>query len=94
MFNGKVHRGSGKDARGQQCDECKGSGYRGRLGYFELLVINSPLRKAISENRPVAEIFALAGEGFRTMRQDGIERAVEGVTTIEEVLRATQDAED
>ena len=62
--------------------------------YFELLVINSALRRAVSENRPVAELTALAAESYRTMRQDGIDRAAEGMTTIEEVLRATQDAED
>jgi type II secretory ATPase GspE/PulE/Tfp pilus assembly ATPase PilB-like protein len=93
MFNGRVYRGSGRGPRGQ-CDECNGSGYRGRLGYFELLVVNSALRRGISENRPVAELLALAGSEYRTMRQDGLERAAEGVTTIEEVLRATQDAED
>jgi type II secretory ATPase GspE/PulE/Tfp pilus assembly ATPase PilB-like protein len=87
LFNGKVWRGAG-------CDECKGSGYRGRIGYFELLVINPALRRAISENRPMGELMALMGDSFRTMRQDGIDRAAEGLTTIEEVLRATQDAED
>jgi type II secretory ATPase GspE/PulE/Tfp pilus assembly ATPase PilB-like protein len=93
MFNGKAWRGSGKGPKGV-CDECNGSGYRGRIGYFELLVITSALRRAISENRPTAELAALAGENYRNMRQDGLERAAEGVTTIEEVLRATQDAED
>jgi type II secretory ATPase GspE/PulE/Tfp pilus assembly ATPase PilB-like protein len=87
MFNGKVWRGAG-------CDECNGSGYYGRIGYFELLVVNAALRRAISENRPVAELTALAPDTYRTMRQDGIDRAAEGMTTIEEVLRATQDAED
>ena len=87
MFNGKVWRGPG-------CDECKGSGYYGRIGYFELLVINSALRRAVSENRPANELAALVPESYRTMRQDGIDRAALGMTTIEEVLRATQDAED
>jgi type II secretory ATPase GspE/PulE/Tfp pilus assembly ATPase PilB-like protein len=58
------------------------------------MIINSALRKGVSENRSVGELLALAGDGYRTMRQDGLERAAEGVTTIEEVLRATQDAED
>ena len=93
MFNGRAWRGSGMGTKGQ-CDECNGSGYRGRLGYFELMVINSALRRAISANKTSNELAALAGGGYRTMRQDGIERAAEGVTTIEEVLRATQDAED
>ena len=87
MFHGKVWRGTG-------CDECNNSGYYGRIGYFELLVINPGLRRAISENRPVTELPALVGDSYRTMRQDGIDRAAEGFTTIEEVLRATQDADD
>jgi type II secretory ATPase GspE/PulE/Tfp pilus assembly ATPase PilB-like protein len=87
MFNGTVSRGTG-------CDECNGSGYYGRIGYFELLVINPALRKAISENRPTTELATLVGDTYRTMRQDGIDRAAEGLTTIEEVLRATQDADD
>jgi len=87
LFNGMMWRGSG-------CDECKGSGTRGRLGYFELLAVNPQLRKAISENRSVADLTALASDTYRTMRQDGMDRAAEGFTTIEEVLRATQDADD
>jgi len=87
LFNGKMWRGAG-------CDECKGSGTRGRIGYFELLVVNPQLRKAISENRAVADLTALASDTYRTMRQDGMDRAAEGFTTIEEVLRATQDADE
>ena len=87
LFNGKVWRGAG-------CDECKGSGYYGRIGYFELLTITPAIRRAISENRTAAELAALAGDSYRIMRQDGIDRAAEGMTTIEEVLRATQDAEE
>jgi len=87
LFSGKMWRGAG-------CDECKGSGTRGRIGYFELLVVNPQLRKAISENRAVADLTALASDTYRTMRQDGMDRAAEGFTTIEEVLRATQDADD
>lgn len=87
MFNGKVWRGTG-------CNECNNSAYRGRIGYFELLLINPALRRAVSENRPANELLALAGEQYRTMRQDGLERAATGLTTIEEVLRATQDADE
>ena len=80
--------------RGAGCDECKGSGYRGRLGYFELLVITAGLRKAVSENKPISELAKLAPESYRVMRHDGLEKAALGMTTIEEVLRATQDADD
>jgi type II secretory ATPase GspE/PulE/Tfp pilus assembly ATPase PilB-like protein len=87
MFGGRVSRGTG-------CDECNGSGYRGRIGYFELLLINPQLRRAISENRSQAALAELAGETFATMRQDGMDKARQGLTTIEEVMRATQDTED
>jgi type II secretory ATPase GspE/PulE/Tfp pilus assembly ATPase PilB-like protein len=87
LFDGKVWRGTG-------CDQCKGSGYYGRIGYFELVLINPALRRAISEGRPTTELNKLLGDQFQTMRQDGIQRAAEGMTTIEEVLRATQDADD
>jgi type II secretory ATPase GspE/PulE/Tfp pilus assembly ATPase PilB-like protein len=87
LFNGRVWRGAG-------CDECNGSGYRGRLGYFELLVINAALRKAVSENRPASEFIKLAPETYHSMRLDGLEKAATGMTTIQEVLRATQDADD
>jgi type II secretory ATPase GspE/PulE/Tfp pilus assembly ATPase PilB-like protein len=87
MFNGKVWRGSG-------CNACNGSGHYGRVGFFELSTVNSALRKAISDNRPTSELRSLVGESFKTMRTDGLEKAAKGVTTIEEVLRATQDVED
>jgi type II secretory ATPase GspE/PulE/Tfp pilus assembly ATPase PilB-like protein len=86
-FGGKVWRGTG-------CDECNGSGYRGRIGYFELLVISSQLRRAVSENRSTAALIELAGASFETMRQDGMHKAQQGLTTIEEVMRATQDTEE
>jgi type IV pilus assembly protein PilB len=87
LFGGKVWRGVG-------CDQCNNTGQFGRLGYFELVTINSRLRRAISENRPTSELTELVGEDYKTMRQDGIEKARQGMTTIEEVFRATQDVED
>ena len=87
LFGGKTWRGAG-------CDKCNGSGFHGRVGYFELLRINAGLRKAISDNRPVAELAQLADESFLNMRDDGLRKAATGLSTIEEVLRATQDTED
>jgi type II secretion system protein E len=86
-FNGQVWRGEG-------CDKCNGSGYSGRLGYFEFLRINPMLRKAIAENRSASDLGRLKDAAFSTMREDGMRKAAAGLTTIEEVLRATQDAED
>jgi type II secretory ATPase GspE/PulE/Tfp pilus assembly ATPase PilB-like protein len=87
MFKGQVWRGQG-------CNSCNGSGFKGRIGYFELLTITSQMRRAISENRPTAELTALVDKSFSLMRQDGIRKASQGLTTIEEVMRATQDTED
>ena len=87
LFDGKVWRGTG-------CSKCNQSGLQGRLGFFELIQINPKLRRAISENRPTNELLPLAGESYRTMRSDGLNKAAQGLTTIEEVMRATQDTED
>lgn len=84
----------GMQWRGAGCDKCNNSGQLGRVGYFELLQISPSIRRAISENRPVSEIAALLPESYKTMRQDGLDKAVQGITTIEEVLRATQDTDD
>ncbi len=87
LFNGKVWYGAG-------CNACNGSGHRGRIGYFELLTINASLRRAISENVPAAELPQFAPKSYHPMRWDGIQKASRGLTTIQEVLRATQDADD
>ncbi|MBT5383283.1 MAG: Flp pilus assembly complex ATPase component TadA, partial [Phycisphaerae bacterium] len=79
---------------GQGCDKCNNSGYRGRVGFFELLRIQGNLRRAIADGAASADMAEALPESFRTMRQDGMDRAREGVTTVPEVLRATQDAEE
>lgn len=76
------------------CEECKRSGFRSRLGFFELLRINPKLRASISKGMSVNDLKAFVGEEFSTMRQDGMLKAAQGETTIDEVLRATQDVED
>ncbi len=86
-FHGKVWRGAG-------CKKCNKSGYHGRLGFFELIQVNPRLRKAISDNRSVAELTALLDDSFSSMRIDGMIKAAAGMTTIEEVLRATQDTDE
>ena len=86
-FDGMCHRATG-------CDECGNSGFYGRIGFFELITISSALRRAIAENQPTSDLRRLLADEFIPMREDGICRALEGVTTVEEVLRATQDTED
>jgi type II secretory ATPase GspE/PulE/Tfp pilus assembly ATPase PilB-like protein len=79
---------------GRGCDKCGNSGFRGRLGFFEIVRVSSPLRAAIAQNRPVHELKALLDSDFINMREDGIRKVAGGITTVEEVLRATQDVED
>ena len=68
------------------CDKCAGTGYRGRVGLHELLIGSDPIKKAIQEHARVAELFAIAlEEGMRTLKQDGIEKVLLGITDIHQV---------
>lgn len=77
--------------RGAGCEKCSNTGYRGRIGIFELLVINDEIRNMIMEKATSRELREKAiSLGMKTLRQDGIEKVVKGITTAEEVLRVTQ----
>jgi type II secretory ATPase GspE/PulE/Tfp pilus assembly ATPase PilB-like protein len=78
---------------GEGCDKCSNSGFRGRVGFFELVTIDPKIRSAISENRTASDLTSLLSESHITMRQDALSKASKGVTTIGEVLRATQDVD-
>jgi type IV pilus assembly protein PilB len=79
---------------GAGCDKCDNSGFRGRIGFFEVLMVTPAMRTAITEGRTAAyEILATAEPGHVTMRMDGLIKASGGLTTVDEVLRATQDTE-
>jgi type II secretory ATPase GspE/PulE/Tfp pilus assembly ATPase PilB-like protein len=68
------------------CDKCGNTGFKGRCGLHELLVASDRLKKAIQEHARVAEILAIAlEEGMRTLKQDGMEKCLMGVTHIKEV---------
>lgn len=84
----------GRTFIGKGCEKCSDTGFRGRLGFFELLPIKGSLRAAISEGASNTEIAERLPDSFNTMREDGMRRAREGLTTVPEVLRATQDAEE
>ncbi len=67
------------------------SGYRGRAGIFELLLVNEEIRRLASERASTADIQrAAARNGMRTLRQDGWRKVLEGVSTVDEVLRVTK----
>ena len=72
--------------RAKGCDACAGSGYKGRVGLHELLVGTDALKKQIQEHARVAELFATAiNEGMRTLKMDGIEKVLSGITDIKQV---------
>lgn len=81
-------------AMGRGCEKCNGSGFRGRMGFYEIARINAALRDGISKNRNSMDLRTLVDSDFVTMRDDGMAKAAAGVTTIDEVLRATQDLDD
>jgi len=75
--------------QGQGCEECT-NGYRGRRGIYEVLVVNDEVRDLVFQQVDSAVIRAKARAlGMRTLREDGLRKAVAGITTIEEVLRVT-----
>lgn len=75
---------------GKGCADCNETGYRGRKGLFELLVITEPIRELVNMRAPSGVIRGRALElGMRTLREDGIRTVLDGVTTVEEVLKYT-----
>ncbi len=78
--------------RGAGCDNCFGSGYRGRVGIFELMELNEEMRAAIIRNEDASKLTTLARRhGMRNLREDGWMKVAQGVTTPEEVIRVTQE---
>jgi type II secretory ATPase GspE/PulE/Tfp pilus assembly ATPase PilB-like protein len=68
------------------CDACSGTGYKGRVGLHELLLGSDTVKKHIQEHSRVAEVLATAlEEGMRTLKQDGIEKVLQGITDIHQV---------
>ena len=76
---------------GKGCAKCRGTGYNGRLGLYEILVLNDNLRDKISENPNVTELRRMCAEsGMVTLREDGFQKVVDGTTTVKEVLRVSE----
>lgn len=78
--------------RGKGCKQCGGSGYSGRIGIFELLVPDANITKLVLQRAPFEQIkqYCLKRGDFDSLRRDGLRKAIEGLTTIEQVLGATQ----
>jgi type IV pilus assembly protein PilB len=82
--------------KGKGCGHCSKSGYRGRLGIFELMLINAKIREMIFQNASSVDIREIAiKQGMRTLYMDGIQKVVKGISTLEEVYRnAKRTAQD
>jgi type IV pilus assembly protein PilB len=80
---------SGAFYRGKGCEECRGTGYRGRIGIFELLPITNELRELILKKQSNAELKATAQRTMITMHQDALQKASAGMTTLDEILRVS-----
>ena len=78
--------------RGHGCRHCQGSGYRGRTGVFEMMVVNDEIRSMILERTSSREIRQEAiRQGMNCLRDDGWRLVKSGITTLAEVLRVTKD---
>ncbi len=82
----KVYKGSG-------CDRCRKTGYSGRLGIYELLVMDDGLRDLVTRNPDVNQLRKLCRErGLVSLREDGFQKVMKGLTTVDEILRVTENA--
>jgi len=84
-----------KFAKGVGCGNCQGSGFRGRMAIFELMTMSSKVRELTFQQATTSEIRqAAVTEGMSTLYQDGIDKVLRGITTVDEVLRVAKRAED
>ena len=83
--------GQGKFFVGAGCDRCFQTGYRGRTGVYELMLINEEIQDLIHKRESAGIIKKTAlNAGLQTLRMDGVRKVIDGITTIAEVLRVTQ----
>ncbi len=75
---------------GRGCSECRFTGYKGRVGIFELLILNEPVKDAVLNKKTAYDIRRISAEtsGLITLLEDGIMKAANGVTTIQEIFRS------
>jgi type II secretory ATPase GspE/PulE/Tfp pilus assembly ATPase PilB-like protein len=72
---------------GAGCEECRGTGYKGRVGIFELLPVTADLRELILQRKSSGQIKVAAQATILTMQQDAMQKARSGMTSVEEILR-------
>jgi type IV pilus assembly protein PilB len=74
--------------RGKGCELCRYTGYKGRIGFFELMVMNDELAELVVRRAPLADLREAArANGMLLLREDGLRKVLEGITTPEEVMR-------
>jgi type IV pilus assembly protein PilB len=74
--------------RGRGCEQCRHTGYRGRAGIFELMMMTEEIQDLIVKRAPLSEVRSAAlATGMKTLKQDGFQKVLEGLTTVEEVMR-------
>jgi type II secretory ATPase GspE/PulE/Tfp pilus assembly ATPase PilB-like protein len=77
--------------KGKGCDRCRKTGYAGRLGIYEMMVMDDSLRDVVTGNPDVTQLRKLCRErGLVTLRQDGFDKVMKGMTTVDEILRVTE----
>lgn len=77
-------------AYGKGCNECNDTGYRGRKGIYELFILTPVIREMVNDKQPASVLTAKAKEeGMRSLREDGIRSIIDGISTVEEVLKYT-----
>lgn len=77
------------------CSACHGRGYRGRIGIYELVSVTPEIRQLVASQAPISEIRAVARKaGFRSLQADGLRKAAQGLTTVDEILRVCSSNED
>ena len=87
--------GSLNPRRGKGCESCGGTGYRGRLGLFEILRFDREVRRAVHDGRDEDALRAiLRGKGYRSLREDGLAKVRSGLTTVDELVRVTMREQD
>ena len=81
--------------RGKGCNSCQKTGFRGRIGIYELMMVDSQVRQMIFENQSTTEIrkYAISDGGMTTLFRDGVEKVLSGITTFEEVYRVAKRTE-
>jgi type IV pilus assembly protein PilB len=74
--------------RPKGCSRCNGTGYKGRLGIYEVMIVSEAIRRLTVERKSADEISRVAqAEGMKNLREDGIDKVLAGATSIEEIAR-------